>query len=201
MNNIEYVKNELKIVNWAKCSNIHLINIIKKLLKNSKSILEEQKITNKHFAYLNMRMMLWTKCFINPKQSKEYKLFNFPSDNIRNIFVSVFNSSLHFLIWEAISDCWHITNQELQFFKIDLNSEKLFPLVSMANQLENDLENKKRFVGSVQTEYEYLHKKSKPIIDEIDKVLAKHYGFTEEELDYIINYDIKYRMGNELDEN
>jgi len=37
--------------------------------------------------------------------------------------------------------------------------------------------------------------KSKPIIDEIDKVLAKHYGFTDEELDFIINYDIKYRMG------
>ena len=41
-----------------------------------------------------------------------------------------------------------------------------------------------------------------------DKVLAKHYGFTEEELDFIIrsamplapskNYDIKYRMGDEL---
>jgi hypothetical protein len=26
-------------------------------------------------------------------------------------------------------------------------------------------------------------------------VLAKHYGFTDEELDFIINYDIKYRMG------
>ena len=37
--------------------------------------------------------------------------------------------------------------------------------------------------------------KSKPIIDEIDKVLAPHYGFTDEELDFIINYDIKYRMG------
>ena len=37
-----------------------------------------------------------------------------------------------------------------------------------------------------------------PIIDEIDNVLAAHYGFTEEELDFIINYDIKYRMGDEL---
>jgi len=26
-------------------------------------------------------------------------------------------------------------------------------------------------------------------------VLARHYGFTDEELDFIINYDIKYRMG------
>ena len=41
-------------------------------------------------------------------------------------------------------------------------------------------------------------KLSKPIIDEIDELLAKHYGFTEEELDFIINYDIKYRMGDEL---
>lgn len=39
--------------------------------------------------------------------------------------------------------------------------------------------------------------KSKPIIDEIDRVLAKHYGFTEEKLDFIINYDIKYRMGRD----
>ena len=48
---------------------------------------------------------------------------------------------------------------------------------------------------------EFYPKLSKPIIDEIDKVLAKHYGFTEEELDFIINYDIKYRMGDELDNN
>ena len=41
---------------------------------------------------------------------------------------------------------------------------------------------------------------SKPIIDEIDELLAKHYGFTEEELDFIINYDIKYRMGDKLNE-
>jgi len=40
----------------------------------------------------------------------------------------------------------------------------------------------------------------KPIIDEIDKVLAEHYGFTDEELETIINYDIKYRMGNDLQE-
>ena len=40
-------------------------------------------------------------------------------------------------------------------------------------------------------------KPEKPIVDEIDRVLAEHYGFTDEELDFIINYDIKYRMGRE----
>jgi len=35
--------------------------------------------------------------------------------------------------------------------------------------------------------------------DEIDRVLAAHYGFTDEELDFIINYDIKYRMGRDAE--
>ena len=29
----------------------------------------------------------------------------------------------------------------------------------------------------------------------MNKVLAKYYGFTDEELGFIITYDIKYRMG------
>ena len=47
----------------------------------------------------------------------------------------------------------------------------------------------------------------KPILDEIDRVLAAHYGFTDEELDFVpstqlrtgINYDIKYRMGRDVE--
>jgi hypothetical protein len=54
-----------------------------------------------------------------------------------------------------------------------------------------------------------LMKKSKPIIDEIvgvaspveNRVFAQHsktnWGFTDEELDFIINYDIKYRTGRD----
>ena len=48
--------------------------------------------------------------------------------------------------------------------------------------------------GTTETQ-SFKIQKSKPIIDQIDTVLAKHYGFTPEELDFIINYDIKYRLG------
>lgn len=41
---------------------------------------------------------------------------------------------------------------------------------------------------------------SKPIIDRIDHVLAGHFGFTEEELDFIVNYGIKYRMGRDAED-
>jgi hypothetical protein len=54
---------------------------------------------------------------------------------------------------------------------------------------------------------EFYPAESKPILDEIDRVLAAHYGFTDEELDFIpsaklrtgINYDIKYRMGRDAE--
>lgn len=50
--------------------------------------------------------------------------------------------------------------------------------------------------GTTQTQ-SFKIQKSKPIIDEIDAVLARHYGFTAAELEFITNYDIKYRLGHE----
>ena len=46
----------------------------------------------------------------------------------------------------------------------------------------------------------YLVSRSKPIIGQIDQALADHYGFTDSELDAIANYDIKYRLGSEPNE-
>jgi hypothetical protein len=47
---------------------------------------------------------------------------------------------------------------------------------------------------------EFYGAQSKPIIDDIDRALAAHYGFTDEELDFIINYDSKYRMGRDVED-
>ena len=46
---------------------------------------------------------------------------------------------------------------------------------------------------------EFYPAESKSILDEIDTGLAGHYGFTEEELDFILNYDIKYRLGRDTE--
>lgn len=41
--------------------------------------------------------------------------------------------------------------------------------------------------------------KSKPLIDEIDFALSEYYGFTKKEIDFIVNYDIRFRMGGDND--
>jgi hypothetical protein len=53
--------------------------------------------------------------------------------------------------------------------------------------------------GTTQTQ-SFKIQRSKPIIDEIDRLLSRHYGFSAEETDFIVNYDIKYRMGASEDE-
>ena len=74
----------------------------------------------------------------------------------------------------------------------------------LAEEYEADLENNKKRVttnsersGEIVQDF-YFARLSKPIVDKIDTLLAEHYGFTQEELDFIIIYDIKYRMGDEL---
>jgi len=39
--------------------------------------------------------------------------------------------------------------------------------------------------------------KSKPIFDVIDHILSQHYHFTPDEEDFVINYGIKYRIGQD----
>lgn len=129
-------------------------------------------------------------------------------DNAKQVKVGscILNSSLFFIWWITNSDCYHLNKPEIVNFKYQYNKGIEKEICSVADRLAIDM--KKKCIRRVynykttgRVEYdEFYMKLSKPIIDEIDKLLASHYGFTEEELDFIINYDIKYRMGDELKE-
>lgn len=125
-----------------------------------------------------------------------YKTIGVGEAYIDTVF-AVLNSSLFYIYYITISDCWHFGKWHISQFPISI---KDVPKLSSSKLKESYINNRiirpdKRVKGNL---YEYKISKSKAIIDEIDKVLAEHYGFTEEELDFIINYDIKYRMGDEL---
>jgi len=47
---------------------------------------------------------------------------------------------------------------------------------------------------------EFYPGKSKGEMDEIDRALAAIYALSEEEVDYVVNYDIKFRLGQDDDE-
>jgi hypothetical protein len=120
-------------------------------------------------------------------------------------FVAIFSSSLCWWWYTITSNLRDLNPSDLHGFRIDDNLIGSDELIKLADKYLKDIYANSSMLIRVQKEtgetktQSFKLSKSKPIIDEIDKVLAKHYGFTEEELDFIINYDIKYRMGSELE--
>ena len=117
--------------------------------------------------------------------------------------VSVINSSLFYLYFLTYGDCFHLSSALVGNFPIRDTILRDSGLSRLSHMLMKDLHknSQKKTIGTkggdLITYEEFFVRRSKPIIDEIDQVLSQHYGFTEEELDFIINYDIKYRMGRE----
>ena len=109
------------------------------------------------------------------------------------------NSSLFFFWFMSICNGRNLTSVDVGRFPIGAVHRRLQrELVVLYDRLMEDYR-KNSFVRK-RTDCEYQEFRpalSKRIIDKIDTVLAKHYGFTDEELDFIINYDIKYRAGFE----
>ena len=134
-----------------------------------------------------------------PTEMKAIKVLN----DYHKQLTAFLNSNIVFIMF-----CWYTDVRNINpGFVSSIPVPNTFLEVNMdniENALMKDYEANKQIRYNKTTKcYEsyYYPVKSKIKIDEIDKVLAKHYGFTEEELDFIINYDIKYRMGDELDDN
>lgn len=129
---------------------------------------------------------------------KSFKALSFDKQVLNKIFQTL-NSSLFYVFYTIISDCWHFGIWHISEFPVSLANMKILNEDILSDSFKDNriIRFDKRAKGDI---YEYHINKSKPIIDKIDTLLAQHYGFTEEELDFIINYDIKYRMGRELEE-
>ncbi|NCC60778.1 MAG: SAM-dependent methyltransferase [Verrucomicrobiae bacterium] len=135
----------------------------------------------------------------------EFKMLTFLENAHSKAVCCALNSSLFRWFIDVVSDGSHLNRRETDLFPFDprncgvlLNKFDVLAHALSQNLQNNSFERTMKYKHDTLTVQCIVPKFAKPIIDEIDKVLAKHYGFTEEELDYIINYDIKYRMGKEL---
>ena len=138
------------------------------------------------------------------KISTQIKPLYFAVELNAAVVVATLNSSLFYWWYVILSDCRHVNLRELRSFPLGIDKMEAAikqRLSALSADLMQDL---KRHAQRKETTYkttgrvvydEFYPRHSKPIIDKIDRLLAQHYGFTDEELDFIINYDIKYRMG------
>ena len=139
------------------------------------------------------------KC-IRDQLSNEYKELRVKS-GAGNAVICLLSSSLYYWFWITISDCYHVTKRDIGALPVPDSLLSDRATKSLADKLLADLWKhaeerlRNRADGSQRREVNFHVGESKSILDQIDRMLARHYGLSDEELDFIINYDIKYRVG------
>jgi hypothetical protein len=127
-----------------------------------------------------------------------------PSQATRDCAFCMLNSTLFYWFYQVRTNCRDFNPSDFKTFPLAkrLAEEDMSKL---ARALKRDLESS---AGTVQASHsltgsiayeQFRPRMAKSVIDEIDTVLAGHYGFTPEELDFILNYDIKYRLGRDAE--
>lgn len=201
---------------FAKLGDPRATQIAKKMLTKNRTLDHYiRKQGAEHITYHRspvfwIRSMDFEPYFKSPtrERSEDHLKDLYFNDNSHAKLTGAIINSTCFYFWFTVQgNCRNVTGTDIEKFPIgNLDAPSLKSLRSIFGKLMKDLqENSRRRVYNYElsgrVEYdEFYPNKSKVIIDEIDRVLASYYGFNEEELDFIINYDIKYRMGRDAEE-
>ncbi|MEP7162809.1 MAG: hypothetical protein ABI747_03535, partial [Candidatus Moraniibacteriota bacterium] len=212
-NLFEYALLPKEIDLWGKAGSQLAASVLSKLQLSDSNI---DKVTStratENFIFYQEATGYWIKSLdglpyynkngnVSSPAHGRYIYFRKGSD--AGVINGVINSSIMFFYFCVFSDGYHLGDWLVKNFKIQdamLNDKSL---IDVAKKLSKDLvKNASRKSLSTkdgdQITYDELDGvSSKPIMDEIDRALARHYGLSAEELDFIINYDVKYRMGSE----
>ena len=217
-NRIEYqhVQSKVKPYVIGKLSEEIESRIIAKLLEQGKQLGYYLRSNSKYPVYYRIGGGRYWKIFTNfqPRfvlngknsvSSRENYLY-FENAALRDAAITLLSSSLFYWYFIITTNCRDLNPSDLNDFPVKMeamsetNSSKLVQLCSdLMSDYQKTSQIKEKtssLTGHIKYQ-EFYPRLSKPIIDEIDCVLARHYGFTDEELDFIINYDIKYRMGRD----
>ena len=192
-----------------KLTAFHENRLMSKILSNNTTIgnyLESSKRKTKEEMHYRTAGGRYFKIFIDcdfGTESKSNKSKCFTSGTSVYEFISILSSNTWWWWYTLHFDMYNCKDYMMYNFPYKYSNHKA--LSDLGSTLcKNLIDNAERKVQSYETtgnreQMLFSPANSKSIIDQIDTILAQHYGFTEEELDFIINYDIKYRMGKELD--
>jgi hypothetical protein len=124
-----------------------------------------------------------------------------PTETQALALAAILSSSLFYLFFKLISNCRDLGHKEWSEFPMDpLPEPRLAELAARGGRLAARLREtasvrQRRYPSGIVGYWEYYPARAVEIIDEIDAVLARHYGLTSKELDHLRQRDRKYRMG------
>ena len=214
---VEYTSTEKKFHRmglFPKIVNDVHASIFEKLIRDNHKVALSIRSSSPYEAYSHRIVAHFIKAFDfipffknerdGEKKSEDYKIFATGTEEERDALAALLNSSLFYSWFVSLSDVYHCGRELILDFPCNLPhlAKSCGAELRKANDtLMCDLKahSVRRAIpykGTGLVEYdEFYPRQSKPIIDQIDRILAQHYGLNDDETDFIINYDIKYRMG------
>ncbi|MEQ4724932.1 DNA methyltransferase [Nonomuraea sp. B19D2] len=137
----------------------------------------------------------------NRRDPSELKFLAYGNAAHATVAQAVLNSNLFFWFLRVHSDCRNLNRREIEAFPCNLDeilsSEWGDAFLELSEELDADLirHSEMRKMGKLTIQC-FLPVRSKSIIDHVDRLLASHYGLSDEELDWVVNFDLKYRIGS-----
>ncbi len=117
--------------------------------------------------------------------------------------VALLSSDVFWWWYTITSNCRDLNPYDLKQFPVPPDVLKDRKVAALGKKYLDDLRKNSTMLvrnqkqtGRTETQ-SFKIQKSKAIIDAIDAALAPHYGFTAEELNFVTNYDLKFRLGAE----
>ena len=170
---------------------------------------------SKHIVYYQEACRYWVKaCLGMPRFKKNGikmepphgRTLGFVKRENAGLAVCILNSSLFYWLYSALCDCEHVNDDFVRRFPLPRNFddvEWLARATELTRAIQESSTPKKittKKEGHV-IEYDEINAaKERNRIEKIDRVLADGYGLSADEVDFIINYDIKYRLGADPDD-
>jgi hypothetical protein len=152
----------------------------------------------------------WVRAFpfepnLGMKSSRSHHYHRIPARTPEEaaMLSALLSSSTFYLFYKMISNCRDLGPKEWRQMPFarpqpDIETLLIQSGKALARRLHATASKRTRQYASGPVVYEeYYPARARAILDDIDRILARHYGFTEQELDFILNYDSKYRMGRE----
>lgn len=162
---------------------------------------------NTGIRYFNTATLRSPKCWINgqPAASSRETILNVRPKYIHPVHTFLL-STIFFIHWEATTNCRDLNPADISFAPIPSVESEIDKLVMLSTEIEEDYTSKGKIIrmnnkltGLVELE-SLTPARSKDLIDKIDVVFASFYDFLPQQVDFILNFEIKYRLGSDFDE-
>jgi hypothetical protein len=126
----------------------------------------------------------------------------FREQRVAHVVMALLNSSLFYMWFATFSDGFHLSHGLVKDFPLWAGLCEQEEVELLALGLEEDIKRHAKMstrntrTHAIELE-EYRMSASKGLLDEIDRVVGRYYGLSEEEMEFVVGYDGKYRMGKQ----